>query len=117
MVGTGVIIASPVPDAASDATGVIGYREALAAYNPDALPDPRSLEGYITARILGEALMEHGRDLTTESFIATLEKFNKDIGIGSNVSYSSDNHQAIHHIWGQILDSELNFAPLGLLSE
>ena len=49
----------------------------------------KGLEGYVAAKILGEALQRAGKDLTREKFVQALEDFQKfDLG-GLTVHYSS----------------------------
>ncbi len=48
------------------------------------------LEGYITARVMTDALKKLGRDVTREKLVATLEGSSYDLG-GYRVAYSTDN--------------------------
>jgi len=66
-----------------------------------------SLEGYINARLLHAALEKHGRDLTTESIITTLLTLSVDLGIGTQLRFSSERHQATDVVWGVRLDDDL----------
>jgi ABC-type branched-subunit amino acid transport system substrate-binding protein len=115
--GIGTIVANPMPDPASNATGVIKYREQLKKFKSDAKPDPISLEGYISAWLLGEGLKKHGPDITTESLIDTLETLNVDLGIGTRLAFSSTSHQATHKLWATRITEDLTYEPLSVLGQ
>jgi ABC-type branched-subunit amino acid transport system substrate-binding protein len=105
--GAGMIIASPMPSPSSNATGVKQYREDLKKYFPEQTPSAISLEGYINGRLLYEALDAHGRDITTESFVDTLESFSADLGIGTTLGFGTESHQATNVLWGVRLADDL----------
>ena len=115
--GAGLVISQVVPLASSDASAAIRFREHLAAYNSRAIPGEFSLESYLNMWLLGEALQAHGRDLTTETFIQTLESFSTDLGVGTMLGFSIDSHLATDRVWGLRLDDQLNSEWLGLLLE
>jgi ABC-type branched-subunit amino acid transport system substrate-binding protein len=89
----GLIFAQVVPFPWFDATPVVHeYREALKAHAPQAEPSFSSLEGYINAKVLVEALRRAGRKLTREGLVAALESMRAyDVG-GLAVSYTAGNH-------------------------
>ena len=113
--GTGLVISQVVPLATSNSSGAIRYREHLAASDPDAIPGEFSLESYLNMWLLGEALQRHGRDLTTETFIQTLEQFTADLGVGTPLGFSIGSHQATDRVWGIRLGEDLSVEWLGLL--
>jgi len=91
---TGLIFAQVVPFPWFDATPVVHeYREALKALTPHAEPSFSSLEGFINAKVLVEALRRADRKLTRESLAVALESMrNYDVG-GLMVTYATDSHQ------------------------
>lgn len=115
--GIGTIVASPMPDPASNSTGVIEYREQLKIYDDTLEPDPISLEGYISAWLLTEGLKKHGPDITTESLIDTMETLDVDVGIGTRLSFSSSSHQATNKLWATRITKTLKYEPLSVLGE
>ncbi|MEO1337542.1 MAG: hypothetical protein AAFV29_18000 [Myxococcota bacterium] len=113
--GAGLIISQVVPLATLNSSGALRYREHLAAFDPDAIPGEFSLESYLNMWMLGEALQAHGRDLTTETFIETLEDFSTDLGVGTMLGFSLGSHQATDRVWGLRLSDQLQTEWLGLL--
>jgi ABC-type branched-subunit amino acid transport system substrate-binding protein len=115
--GEGTIMALPVPHFGSSASGVLRYREHLGAYDANVPPGFISLEAYLAGALLAEGLRKQGRDLTTESFIDTLETLRVDLGIGVPLGFSSSDHQATSKLWAVQLDSALDFQAIGVLKE
>ena len=113
--GAGIVISQVVPFAESDSSGAIRYREHLNAYDPMIPPGEFSLESYLNMWLLGEALQAHGPDLTTETFIETLEGFSTDLGVGTMLGFSIGSHQATDRVWAIRLDEQLSPEWLGLL--
>jgi ABC-type branched-subunit amino acid transport system substrate-binding protein len=95
----GLIFAQVVPFPWFDATPVVHeYREALKAHSPQAEPSFSSLEGYINAKVLVEALRRAGRKLTRESLAAALESMRPyDVG-GLSVSYAPGSHPGSRYV-------------------
>lgn len=113
--GEGIIVTQVVPPFSSFSTGVLRYREALKKYYPNEQPDFISLEGFIVATIFCEALERVGRHFTEEEVINTLEKMhNYELGIGAKISFSADDHQASHRVWGAVLNAEGTYQELNL---
>jgi len=101
----GVYVTQVVPPSTSGATGVRHYREALAAFQPQAQPGFVSLEGYIVGSLFAEALKRTGPQLTTERLVDALEQFDHiDLGFGAPLSFSLSEHQGSHKVWGTRLD-------------
>ncbi len=96
-----VIVTQVVPHFESDLPGISEYRRMLKSFNSAAAPDFVSLEGYLVAKIFVEGLKRAPIKITRENLIDAIESINNlDIGIGVTISYSTNNHQAIHRIWG-----------------
>ncbi|HKO92005.1 MAG TPA: hypothetical protein VJU61_12670, partial [Polyangiaceae bacterium] len=93
------------------AAGVVQYREDIRAFDNGKLSFT-SLEGYIVARLFTAALDMNGPNLTTESFLRTLDTRVKDldIGIGTFLNFSSTNHQASTTVWGSHIEDNGSFS-------
>ncbi len=115
--GEGTTMLLPVPHYASNAEGIKRYREDLRLYNPKLEPGFVSLEAYLNAWLLIEGLKKHGKDLTTEALIDTLETLDIDLGTGVTYHFSPSDHQASAKMWGFSLDENLQLQPLGVLLE
>lgn len=113
--GVGTVVALPVPHYTSGASGVLRYREHLREFAPKEPPGFISLEAYLAGQLLVEGLRQHGRDITTESLIETLETLQVDLGIGTPVGFSQSSHQAFTKLWAAQLDKDLVAQPLGVL--
>jgi ABC-type branched-subunit amino acid transport system substrate-binding protein len=90
----GLIFAQVVPFPWFDATPVVReYREALKAHAPTVEVSFSSLEGFINAKVLVEALRRADRKLTRESLVAALESMRGyDVG-GLAVTFTARDHQ------------------------
>jgi len=111
----GVIVTQVVPFPYGDSSLVLRYRERLARYFPQEKPGFVSLEGYIIAEILCDAIRRVGDDLTTDSLIAELEKTrNLDLGIGVPITFTPSDHQGSHRVWATQLDDKAKFQRLDL---
>jgi ABC-type branched-subunit amino acid transport system substrate-binding protein len=112
---TGVIVTQVVPAVDGHSSVVLAYKSALAKYFPGELPDYVSLEGYLAASLMVEALKRNGRQLDTESLVETLENIHElDIGLGAPVSFGRTEHQALHKVWGTELDASGHYQPIDL---
>ena len=111
----GVIVTQVVPAINSYASIVLKYKEALAKYFPGEAPDYVSFEGYIDANILAQAVKRVGRDINTEKLVDELEQMHVfDLGLGTPVSFSSNEHQGSHKVWGSQLDEAGHYQPIDL---
>jgi branched-chain amino acid transport system substrate-binding protein len=112
----GVIVTQVVPPVESYASVVLDYKNALAAYgSPGERPDYVSFEGYLSAKVLVEALRRAVPHLDTESVVDALESLRDfDIGLGVPVSFSRTEHQALHKVWGTELDANGKYQPIEL---
>jgi ABC-type branched-subunit amino acid transport system substrate-binding protein len=100
--GDGVVVTEVVPPPYEKnlLIGVNDYLILLKKYYQDSEATFGSLEGYMNAVILTEALKRAGAELTREKFIAALESIsNYDLGIASPVSFSRENHQGMSRIY------------------
>jgi len=90
----GLIFTQVVPFPWFDATPIVReYRDALKIHAPQTEPSFSSLEGFINAKVLVEALRRAGRKLTREGLITALESMRGyDVG-GLTVSYAAGSHQ------------------------
>jgi branched-chain amino acid transport system substrate-binding protein len=112
---TGVIVTQVVPAVAGYSSVVLGYKNALAKHFPGEAPDYVSLEGYVSANVLIQALKRTGPQLDTEKLIDTLESMrNLDLGLGTPLGFARAEHQASHKIWGTVLDEKGHYQPIEL---
>jgi branched-chain amino acid transport system substrate-binding protein len=112
---TGVIVTQVVPAVSGHSSLVLEYKNALAKYFPGEAPDYVSLEGYVSANVLIQALKRAGPQLDTEKLIDILETTrNLDLGLGTSLSFGRAEHQASHKIWGTALDENGRYQPIEL---
>jgi len=111
----GVIVTQVVPALEGHSSLVLNYKSALTKYLPGESPDYVSLEGYVAANVLIEALKRNGPELDTEKLVETLENLRDlDIGLGTPVSFSRSEHQGVHKVWGTQLDENGRYQPFDL---
>jgi ABC-type branched-subunit amino acid transport system substrate-binding protein len=111
----GVIVTQVVPAVDSYSSIVLGYKSALAAYFPGEAPDYVSLEGYVAANVLVEALKRSGPELDTERLVGSLESLHGlDLGLGTLVSFGPGEHQGLHKVWGTQLDASGHYQAIEL---
>ncbi len=102
---SGIIVTQVVPAVGGYSSAVLEYKNALAKYFPGESPDYVSLEGYVAANVLIQALKRTGPQLDTEKLIDILENTrNLDLGLGAPLSFGRAEHQASHKIWGTAID-------------
>ena len=112
---TGVIVTQVVPAVSGSSSVVLEYKNALAKYFTGEAPDYVSLEGYVSANVLIQALKRAGPQLDTEKLIDILENTrNLDLGLGTSLSFGRAEHQASHKIWGTALDENGRYQPIEL---
>jgi Periplasmic binding protein len=74
-----------------------------------------SLEGFISANILIEAIKRTGPQLDTEKLIDVLENMrNLDLGLGVPLNFGRAEHQASHKIWGTAIDENGKYQAIEL---
>ena len=112
---TGVIVTQVVPALEGHSSLVLNYKNALAKYFPGEAPDYVSLEGYVAANVLIEALKRNGRELETETLVGALENLHDlDIGLGTPVTFSRSEHQGVHKVWGTQIDETGRYQAIDL---
>lgn len=95
--GDGVIVTQVVPNPIDSTLPIVKqYKEDMNVAGRGSV-DFTSLEGYIDAVVLTEALKK-SESLTRGSFLSTLEGFSMNIG-GLNVAFSPTNHQALKEVF------------------
>jgi branched-chain amino acid transport system substrate-binding protein len=111
----GIIVTQVVPAVGGSSSAVLEYKNALAKYFPGESPDYVSLEGYIAANVLIQALKRTGPQLDTERLIDVLENtHNLDLGLGTPLNFGRAEHQASHKVWGTAIDENGRYQPLEL---
>ncbi len=112
---TGVIVTQVVPAVSGYSSVVLEYKAALAKYFPGEAPDYVSLEGYVAANVLIQALKRAGPQLDTEKLVDTLESMNNlDMGLGAALNFGRAEHQASHKVWGTALDETGKYQAIEL---
>ena len=112
---SGVIITQTVPPLDANMPLVLQYRAALSKYFRGETPDYVSLEGYVAAQILIEALRRSGPVPDPEKVVAALENMhNVELGLGTPIGYSKSEHQACHKVWATQLTEAGKFEPIVL---
>jgi branched-chain amino acid transport system substrate-binding protein len=112
---TGVLVTQVVPAVSGYSSAVLEYKNALAKHFPGEAPDYASLEGFIAANILIDALKRVGAQLDTEKLVDTLEATrNLDLGLGVSLNFGRSEHTASKKIWGTALDESGRFQAVDL---
>jgi ABC-type branched-subunit amino acid transport system substrate-binding protein len=111
----GVIVTQVVPPVESHSTAILKYKSALENYFPGETPDYVSLEGFLAATVLVEALRRAGRELDTERLINAFEGIRGlELGIGTQITFGVAEHQGSHKVWGTQLDAQGRYEVLDL---
>ncbi|MBV9562136.1 MAG: ABC transporter substrate-binding protein [Bradyrhizobium sp.] len=111
----GVVVTQVVPAVGGFSSEVLEYKTALAKYFPGENVDYVSLEGYVAANVLIEALKRAGPQLDVERLVDTLENMrNLDLGLGVPLGFGRAEHQASHKIWGTALDDKGKYQSIEL---
>jgi ABC-type branched-subunit amino acid transport system substrate-binding protein len=118
---TRALVNSQVVPSYDDVTlpGVVEYRALMDKFNPAvpaALKDGKytpqhysfiSLEGYINARVMVEALRRSGPNPTRLAFRQALESLkNFDLGIGAPLSFGPERHQGLDNVYFTRVEGE-----------
>jgi branched-chain amino acid transport system substrate-binding protein len=112
---TGIIVTQVVPAVDGHSSLALDYKSALAKYFPGEAPDYVSLEGYVAAKVLIEALKRNGPQLDTERLVETFENLRDfDIGLGTPVTFGRSEHQGVHKVWGTQLDATGHYQAIDL---
>jgi ABC-type branched-subunit amino acid transport system substrate-binding protein len=100
----GVIVTQVVPHLESSLPIVQDFRNALHRFNPSLAPTFGALEGYISTRILLQAIKAVPGEITRESITDALENLGRfDLGFASQLTITPNEHQASHQIWPTII--------------
>jgi len=111
----GVVVTQDTPAVGSSASVVLKYKSALNKYFPGEAPDYTSFEAYIDASILIEALKRAGRQVDSERLVDAFEAMrNLDLGLGTPLHFSANEHQGSHKVWGTQLDASGHYQPIDL---
>jgi branched-chain amino acid transport system substrate-binding protein len=111
----GVIVTQVVPAVDGHSTTILEYKSALEKYFPGEAPDYVSLEGYVTANVLIEALKRVGPQVDTERLVDSLETLRDlDLGLGTPITFGRTEHQASHKVWGTQLDANGHYQEIEL---
>ncbi len=111
----GVVVTQAVPDVDGYSSLVLEYKSALAKYFGAEAPDATSLEYYVAAKLLVEALTRAGPQLDTERVVAERENMHGlDIGLGVPIGFGKSEHQGLHKVWGTQLNESGKYEPIDL---
>jgi len=100
--GDGVIVTQvvPPPDENSALPGVQEYINLSKKYFPDSAPSFGSLEGFINAKVMVEALKLTGVVPDRLKFVKALESIdNFDSGLGEVISFVNNKHQGLDNVF------------------
>jgi branched-chain amino acid transport system substrate-binding protein len=115
------LINSQVVPSYDDTTlpGVVEYRALMDRHNPavpDAIRDPHyvpqkysfiSLEGYVNARVITEALKRAGANAGRPTFRQALESLRGlDLGIGAPLTFTAERHQGLDSVYFTRVDGD-----------
>ncbi len=110
-----VVVTQTVPAVSGYSSAVIEYKDALAKYFPGESPNYISLEGFVSANVLIDALRRCGPQIDTERLVDILENTrNLDLGLGVPLGFGRGEHQASHKIWGTALDETGKYQAIEL---
>jgi ABC-type branched-subunit amino acid transport system substrate-binding protein len=99
-INANVIVSQVVPEVDADLPLVREFRAALKEYDSAIQPNTVSLEGYIVARILVEALQTMDGTISREALIDALHGLvDLDIGLGSNINLDENQQHGSHMLW------------------
>lgn len=99
-INANVIVSQVVPEIDADLPLVREFRAALKEYDTALQPNTVSLEGYIVARILAEALQSMDETISRETLIDALHALvDLDIGLGSNINLDKNQQHGSHMLW------------------
>jgi hypothetical protein len=102
-----IIVTQVVPPIEGYSSIVLEYKTVISRYFKNEHLDYVSLEGFITARLLIEALNRTGPQVDTERLVGTLENMHDvDLGLGFRINFSKEDHQGSHKIWATQLTED-----------
>lgn len=117
--GEGVLVTQVVPAVSGYSKAVLDFKAQLATSFPGEQPDYVSLEAYIDAKIVIEAVKRiaatPGAKIDGDRLADALEGLgNFDLGLGTALKFGPSEHQASHMIWGTQLDENGKYVTVGL---
>ncbi|CAK0774362.1 branched-chain amino acid transport system substrate-binding protein [Gammaproteobacteria bacterium] len=92
--GDGIVVTQVLPSPEDSSLAIIQQYQSDLKIGGDYT----SLEGYIDAAVLVEALKKAGRNLSRPTFLSALESLEVDLG-GLRVAFSAAKHQGFSQIW------------------
>lgn len=99
-INANIIVSQVVPEVDADLPLVREFRAALKEYDSAIQPNTVSLEGYIIARILVEAMQTIEGVINREALIDALYGLvDLDIGLGSNINLDKNQQQGSQMLW------------------
>lgn len=103
----GIVLAQIMPSLRNTTIPVVAeYQKLLAAKSATAQPSASQFEGFVHARLLVEGLRRTGRDLSTASFVRTMEGAG-EIAFGRfKARYSPQSHNGSDYVELAIIDAE-----------
>lgn len=111
----GVVVTQIVPPPDGYSSLALEYKSALSKYFPSESPDYVSLESYVDAKILLDALKQAGPDPDSDKLVDAFEKIHDlDLGLGVMINFGRNEHQAIHKVWGTMLDAKGHYQSIDL---
>jgi branched-chain amino acid transport system substrate-binding protein len=112
---SGVVVSQVVPAVSGYSSLVLDCKNSLAKYFPGNAADYVSLEGFISANILIEAIKRTGPQLDTGKLIDVQENVrNLDLGLGVPLGFGRAEHQASHKIRGTAIDENGKYQAIEL---
>lgn len=116
--GTGVYVTQVVPYPKDETMPVVSaYLKALTVYDPSALPDYVSLEGYLAGRLAIAAVSSCGAQVDRECFFRAI----RDSGImdidGFQLVYGSDDNQGSDAIFLSVIGSDGQYHSVDSLKD
>lgn len=116
--GEGVFVTQVVPFPRDDSIPVVAaYREALAVYEPDAVPGFVSFEGYLTGRLAIAGLERCGREVSRGCFLQgfrNTEPVNLD---GFELQYGQGDNQGSDTVFLTMIGRDGDYVPIDTLPE
>ncbi|HEY0844513.1 MAG TPA: ABC transporter substrate-binding protein [Noviherbaspirillum sp.] len=96
--GVGVVVSQVVPFPFSATSGIVREYQQVMTKMGIRNWSFASMEGFINAKVMVEALRRAGRDLTRERLMAALESMNRVDFDGYIVDFSRNNHQGSRYV-------------------
>ncbi len=111
----GVIVTQVVPAVDGYSSVILEYKNAIAKYFGGEAPDYVSLEGYVAAKVLVEALRRAGPQVDTERLVDAFETMHDyDMGLGTTITFGKGEHQGSHKVWGTQINDTGKYEPFEL---